>query len=95
MVKSFLGGGGLESSELGSTNICAFCLSTITEYSKSCLWVLTLTKALPQRVDMACGHLEVLYGDLWGYLCQLCLSMHFCDGNGWVWTIGIVKRRHC
>ena len=37
----------------------------------------------------ACGHLEVLYGDLWAYLCQVCLSMHFCDGHGCVWTTGM------
>ena len=43
--------GRAESSERGNTNFCAFCLSTITEYSKSCLLVLNSTKALPQRVD--------------------------------------------
>ena len=45
--------GRAESSEHGSTNFCAFCLSTITEYSKSCLWVLTSMKSLPQRIDTA------------------------------------------
>ena len=30
--------GRAESSEHGSTKFCAFCPSTITEYSKSCLW---------------------------------------------------------
>ena len=49
--RAFLGRA--ESSEDGSTNLYAFCLSTITEYSKSCLWVLTSTKSLPQRIDMA------------------------------------------
>ena len=42
-----------ETSEHGSTKFCAFCPSTTSEYSKSCLWVLTLTKTLPQRVDTA------------------------------------------
>ena len=46
-------GGRSESCELGSTNFCTFGLSTIIEYSKSCRWVLTSTKASPQRVDTA------------------------------------------
>ena len=45
--------GRAESSEHDSTNFCAFCLSTITEYSKSCLLLLTLTKVLPKRIDTA------------------------------------------
>ena len=41
--------GRAESSEHGSTNFCAFCLSTTTTgYSKSCLLVLTSMKALPK-----------------------------------------------
>ena len=42
-----------ESSKHSSTNFCTFCLSTATEYSKSCLYILTSTKALLQGVDMA------------------------------------------
>ena len=53
LEKEELLGGRAESSEHGSMKFCASCLSTITEYSKSCLWVLTSTKSLPQRIDMA------------------------------------------
>ena len=85
--------GTTESSEHSSTNFCAFCLSTITEYSKSHLLVLTSTKALSQSQHSyvkLCGHLEAYYGDFWAYLSQLFLGIYFCDGNGWVWTIRIV-----
>ena len=58
-------------------NFCVFCLSNITEYSKCCLLVMTSMKALLQKSTRLCNGLEVLYGDLWAYLCQVCLSMHF------------------